>query len=245
MQRFICKSFLLAAALFFNGVFQGGAQELSTGSPAGAVQLAADTTGPYAMVERSDWSRYDNGKYAGHVYREVRASIIPEQAVGADAFLYRGNFFVLEETLRDMRQSARPVDEVVPVKFRIYRDGNLTIDDDRGFPALRGFPAFPAAAVRPGAKWTAPGSRAVDPLNTGRPVVIPLLVEYEYRGLDLYRDIPVHRVFAKYASRYRNMEFPQGQSFASLQGAHTVDILIRAADGLPLLIRDNLDETFS
>ncbi|GHT68843.1 cell envelope biogenesis protein OmpA [Spirochaetia bacterium] len=197
------------------------------------------------MVERSDWSRYDNGKYVGHVYREVRASIVPKQAAAEDAFLYRGNFFVLEETLRDMRQSARPVDTVVPVKFKIYRDGNLAIDDDQGFPALRGFPAFPMEVVRPGAKWTAPGSRAVDPLNTGRPVVIPLLVEYEYRGSELYRGIPVYRVSAKYASRYRNTDVEQGQSFTGLQGAHTVDILIQAANGLPLLIRDNLDETFS
>ncbi|MDR1949006.1 MAG: hypothetical protein LBQ38_06425, partial [Spirochaetaceae bacterium] len=37
---------------------------------AGAVHLARENTGPYSMVERSDWSRYDNGKYVGHVYRE-------------------------------------------------------------------------------------------------------------------------------------------------------------------------------
>lgn len=275
MRRFIFKGFTLAAMILFLSPLQGIAQELSAGKltgnegtgapvssaglvssvPGGPVQLVADNTGPYKMIERSDWSRYDNGKYVGHVYREVRASIVPEPAKSAgsmggnaDSFLYRGNFFVLEETLRDMRQNARPVDEVVPVKFQISRNGNLAIEEDRGFPSLRGFPAFPVAAVRPGSKWTAQGSRAVDPLNTGQPVVVPLAVEYEYRGTELYRDIPVHRVSAKYASRYRNagsFRASGGQSFTNLQGTHNVDILIQAANGLPLLIRDNLDETFT
>jgi outer membrane protein OmpA-like peptidoglycan-associated protein len=291
MWRFIFKGFLSGMIILFLGSFQGAAQELPRGKftgnngtnsngpavfagtvssvPSGPVQLVVDNAGPYKMIERSDWSRYDNGKYVGHVYREVRASIVPEPVNNADSFLYRGNFFVLEETLRDMRQSARSVDEIIPVKFQIFRNGKLAIDDDQGFPAFRGFPAFPTAAVRPGSKWTAQGSRAVDPLNTGQLVVVPLVVEYEYRGTELYRDIPVYRVFAKYASRYGNTGISrssggeprpsssavssrgqssgyfEGQSFVSLQGTHNVDILIQIANGLPLLMRDNMDEIFT
>jgi hypothetical protein len=88
---------------------------------AGAVRLFREAQGPYSLVEKSDWSRYDNGKYIGHVYREVRSSIIPQGTV------YRGNFFVLEETLRDMRQSARAVDEVIPVSFRIEGERGLSL----------------------------------------------------------------------------------------------------------------------
>ncbi|MDR1636782.1 MAG: OmpA family protein, partial [Treponema sp.] len=143
-----------------------------------------------------------------------------------------------------MRQSARPVDEVIPVSFTLGRDGSLTLEEDRGYPSLRGFPAFPAEAVRPGSKWVAQGSRVVDPLNTGSPVAVPLTAEYEYRGVELYRDIPVHRISAKYAMRYRAPSSGDGR-FSGLQGTHTVDILLKTADGLPLLIRDNLDETFS
>ncbi|MDR0998841.1 MAG: OmpA family protein [Treponema sp.] len=212
------------------------------------VSLFADYTGPYTLVEISDWSRYDNGKYIGHVFHEVRASIKPETETGAglsgNSFRYRGNFYVLEETLRDMRQSARPVDEVVPVSFTVGRDGSVTLKEDRGYPSLRGFPAFPAEAVRPGSKWTARGSRVVDPLNTGLPVTVPLIAEYEYRGVELYRDIPVHRISAKYALRYRAPSSRDG-CFSGLQGTHTVDILLKTADGLPLLMRDILDETFS
>jgi outer membrane protein OmpA-like peptidoglycan-associated protein len=195
------------------------------------------------MVERSDWSRYDNGKYVGHVYREVRASIVPSLTTRGEAFLYQGNFFVLEETLRDLRQSARGLNAVIPVSFEVHRNGGLRIEDDQGFPSLRGFPAFPPEAVGPGSKWTARGSRVVDPLNQGTPVVVPLVAEYEYRGIEVYRDIPVHRIAAKYASRYTGTA--GGGQFHDLRGSHNVDILLRVADGLPLLIRDNLDETFA
>ncbi|GHV76255.1 cell envelope biogenesis protein OmpA [Spirochaetia bacterium] len=196
-----------------------------------------EVQGPYSLVEKSDWSRYDNGKYTGHVYREVRASIIPQ------ATSYRGNFFVMEETLRDMRQSARAVDEVIPVSFRFDGEKGLTIDppgDDRGFPSLRNFPALPLNAITPGSKWVAKGKRAVDPLNEGKSVVIPLIAEYEYRGIEDYRNIPVHRIFAKYASRSEG----RGEDF-QVQGTHNVDILLRVSDCIPLMMRDNLDETYS
>ncbi|MDR3337911.1 MAG: OmpA family protein, partial [Treponema sp.] len=223
------------------------------------VTLYAGGGGPYNLMERSDWSRYDNGKYIGHVYREVRASIAPERKEGAQ-FLYRGNFIVLEETLRDMRESARGVNAVAPVRFTVEPNGKLSIEDDQGFPNLRGFPAFPLEAVKPGAKWSARGTRAADPLNNGNVVLVPLAAEYEYRGVEDYKPtgssagIPVHRISAKYASRYGSGRtagssesrpvLPEGD-FSSLQGTHTVDILIRASDGLPLLTRDNLDETFT
>ncbi|MDR0690039.1 MAG: OmpA family protein, partial [Spirochaetaceae bacterium] len=179
---------------------------------------------------------------------EVRASILPgsnrdtqPRTAASETLWYRGNFFVLEETLRDLRQSAQAVDLVIPVSFGINEKGTLKIEEDRGFPSLRGFPVFPDGPVKAGANWTAPGSRAVDPLNEGQPVVVPLTAEYEYRGVELYRDIPVHRIFAKYASRYHR----EGPGFNQLQGTHNVDILIRVSNGLPLLMRDTLDETYS
>jgi outer membrane protein OmpA-like peptidoglycan-associated protein len=146
-----------------------------------------------------------------------------------------------------MRQSAQAVDEVIPVRFRIDGEKGLVIDpagDDRGFPALRNFPALPADAIRPGTKWVAKGKRVVDPLNEGNPVVIPLVAEYEYRGIEDYRNIPVHRIFAKYASRYGGQSSIQGQDF-QVQGTHNVDILLRVSDGIPLMMRDNLDETYT
>ncbi|AEF81161.1 OmpA family protein [Leadbettera azotonutricia] len=213
------------------------------------VFLSALETGPYTLVKRSDWSRYDNGKYKGHVYREVRASIAPSPGPQDQGFLYQGNFLVLEETLRDLRQSAQAVDAVIPVSFRVYSDGSLQIDDDRGFPHLRGFPAFPKEKLIPSDKWTAPGSRALDPLNQGQPALIPFIAEYQYLGTELYKDVPVYRIAAKYALRYQGPSENDEENFRppdfKVQGTHLVDILLRVSDGLLMMMRDNLDETYT
>jgi outer membrane protein OmpA-like peptidoglycan-associated protein len=210
---------------------------------AGPALLVRKAQGPYSLVERSDWSRYHNGKYIVHVYREVRASILPQNGEGGE-YRYRGNFFVMEETLRDMRQSARAVDEVIPVSFSIDDERGFVIENDRGFPEFRNFPAFPREALKPGSKWTARGSRAVDPLNEGAPVLAPLVAEYEYRGVEEYRNISVHRVFAKYALQFEGQSPAQNRGFR-IRGVHTVDILLRVSDSSLLLMRDNLDDTYT
>jgi outer membrane protein OmpA-like peptidoglycan-associated protein len=260
--------FVLGAALYCISAVHTYAQE------PGGVWLTAARSGLYRMVERSDWSRYDDGKYRGHVYREVRASLKAGVERNGGASQYTGAFFVLEETLRDMRRNARAVDAVISVSFRVSGDGNIEVENDQGFPSLRGFPAFPPEAVRPGFRWTAPACRVMDPLNDGSLAAVPFVAEYEYRGIEQYRGIPVHRIFAKYALRYRSGEGAgspdsggaaggtggqsfgnvggnegkgafEGQSFTACQGAHNVDILVRVSDGLPLMTRDVLEDTFS
>ena len=257
----------LGGALFLHAQDYSPGNKISGGSgktenPAGPemVWLGIEYSGPYTQIERSDWSRYDNGKYTGHVYREVRASMNPmvgQISAEGPGLFYQGNFFVMEETLRDMRQSARAVDMIRPVKFQVHKNGTMTIEDDQGFPTLRGFPSFPASAIKAGSKWTAPASRALDPLYQGNPVIVPFTAEYEYRGIENYRDIPVHRITAKYSTRYQGrpaqtktrlgaegLNGSQAEGF-SVQGSHSVDILLRVSDGLLLLMRDNLDETVS
>ncbi|MCL2069703.1 MAG: OmpA family protein [Treponema sp.] len=220
--------------------------------------------GAYSVVERSDWSRFDNGSYVGLVYREVRASLLPVRenrgAFGGSA-LYQGNFFVIQNTIRNMRLEAQALEAVIPVSFELRHNGEMIIENDRGFPRLRGFPAAPNRPLRPGEKWQAPGSRAADPLNTGYALIIPFLAEYEYRGIEIYRDVPVHRLHAAYASRYQRPEEgdepngpaaffvpgpnPSGNDIVRVQGSHRVDILIRVEDGLPVLMNDNLDVTYT
>jgi outer membrane protein OmpA-like peptidoglycan-associated protein len=241
MQKFTFKAALLCVVI--SGLSPLYAQE--------SIDLVMAETGPYSLVERSDWRRYNNGKYIGLVHREVRASISPKPApqntAGNSNFLYQGTFFVLEETLRDMRASAQAVDDVVPVNFQLNKSGAVFVENDQGFPRLRGFPAFPARQVTQGTKWTAPGNRVVDPLNTGDPVLVPFTAEYEYLGVENYPEqpngTPVHRIKAGYSARYQSNGASQ-TDFVRLQGNHTVDIFIRVSDGLPLLMRDNLDETY-
>jgi outer membrane protein OmpA-like peptidoglycan-associated protein len=109
---------------------------------------------------------------------------------------------------------------------------------------MRGFPIFPAQRVRPGLKWSAPGSRAADPLNLGQPLIVPFISEYEYRGVEEYQNTPVHRICATYPVSYRNSAYAI-DSYARIQGSHKVDILIRLEDGLPIFMRDYIDETYT
>ncbi|MDR2899925.1 MAG: OmpA family protein [Treponema sp.] len=231
--------FTISLWLYYTSLFVFSANTINAQTKLSTVMLFMDQTGPYKVIDKSNWSRYDNGKYIGHVYREVRASIVP-QSTDTGKLLYQGNFFVLEETLRDMIASAQELDAIIPVSFEMYRDGNIKIENDYGFPTLRGFPSYPVGEIVPGTKWTAPGVRAADPLNTGRPVLVPILAEYEYKGIETYKEVPVHRIASRYASRYRG-----NGDITNISGTHSVDILVRVSDGLPLMMRDTMDETFT
>jgi outer membrane protein OmpA-like peptidoglycan-associated protein len=120
------------------------------------------------------------------------------------------------------------------------------MEEEAGFPQMRGFPSFPAAPVLPGARWTAPAQRSLDPLNQGDPFLIPLLIEYEYLGEDRYGQTPIHRVRARYGVRRALNPFPHSAGGEpGVEGRHEADLFIRISDGLLLLVRDNLDETYS
>ncbi|MDR2659501.1 MAG: OmpA family protein [Spirochaetaceae bacterium] len=215
------------------------------------LNFKVQTTEPYTIVERSDFSRYDNGKYIGHVYREVRAAINPSGTEQDGSTRYKGNFIVMEETVRDMRQNARPVNAVVPVNFALNANGGIRIDDDRGFPALRNFPFYSQNGITKGDTWKAAGQRAVDPLNENKTLILPFTAVYEYKGIEDYKGIPVHRIEASYKS---DADFSSvsaaglrqtDDKFSKLTGKHDVTILIAVENGMMLLSRDVLDETFS
>ncbi|MCA1949797.1 MAG: OmpA family protein [Treponema sp.] len=217
------------------------------------VVLKQAVSGPYILVERSDWARYDNGKYTGHVYRESRYRLDPVQDPAGQRF--RGTVYVFEETLRDLQKAARPLDDIIPVDFTLSPSGSMRIVDDKGYPQLRNFPLFSDKPLRSGDFWVAQGERIVDPRNDGNRVKLPIVVEYRFLGEESYKGENVFRIQAQYATRYKAVSrSPQtnppgaGQGgsgpFAEASGKHVVDILIQSADGRLVLMRDTLDETF-
>ncbi|MCL2721544.1 MAG: OmpA family protein [Treponema sp.] len=231
--------YIIRSILLFIVFFLFCTESYAQNFPAQAIFKIPEITA-YSIVERSDWRRFDNGRYTGLVQNEIRGTILPDSD-----YFFRGNFLVLQSTLRDMRHSAQPVDAVIPVNFEIDNDGIIIFEgEDRGFPRMRNFPSLPVGVVNSGYKWRAEGVRAVDPFNSGEPAIIPFLAEYEYRGIDNYHGTPVYRINARYASRYRS-EIPGANNFVSIQGRHNVDIFVRITDGLPIFMRDELDETYT
>ena len=199
----------------------------------------------YRYVERSNWSRYDNGKYTGLTHRETRASMACDgvSEAGSD---FSGTFFALEETLRDMSASARGVDAAEETSFRVLPDGRIVFKKDGGYPRLREFPVFPEKPVYPGDSWVGEGTRLIDPKNDGNLSALPIVVEYSLSGKETYRNREVWRIKAKYATRIgayaRQKPFDANLSTAS--GTHDADILVDAETCAVVLILDRMNETF-
>lgn len=225
---------------------QNQAAEPLTGTGNKAIVLRQTNFGPYTVVERSDWARYDNGKYIGHVYREVRYNLLPVQE--ASGTRYSGTVYVFEETLRDLQRSARSLDTIIPLEFTLSPAGLINIKNDEGYPSLRNFPLFVDTPLHAGDRWIGQGQRVVDPRNDSNRVTLPIVVEYVFQGEELYKGEAVYRIRAQYATRYKSSA-RIGQTgtgaFTEARGKHLVDILIRRSDGRPLLMRDSLDETFT
>ena len=201
----------------------------------------------FRLTERSDFSRYVDGRYQGHVYRESRGELRPAAEVGA--LDYEGEFIVLEETLHDARDAARRVDRTVPVRLSVARWGSFEAEGDSGYPSLRGVPAFPEGsspqridALEPGSTWTAAGARALDFEDSGNFVVMPFLAEYRFSGRTEYRGRSALSLSAKFATRWK-AEAPS-DGIRSAIGTHALDILVDAGTLSTLFIRDRFDETF-
>jgi len=199
----------------------------------------------YRTTERSDFSVYRNGAYLGHAYRETRGSIAP---LGPDpseprAFAFEGSFYVLEETLRDLRSAAKSVDRAASSRFSLAPGGAMRFAEDGGFPSLRGLPALPEGELEPGSSWTAPGERCVELEGADGPIHIPFLAEYRLIGKADYRGRPALKLGAKFATRYRGSG--SADPLAAATGTHELEITIDAESLAPLFIRDRFDETFT
>jgi outer membrane protein OmpA-like peptidoglycan-associated protein len=236
MKPFTCiLLFLLTTSAFLGAQTDGSAVTLAH----------AESTG-YYLVERSNWLRYDNGKYTGLTHRETRASVSCTGTTDKGS-QYAGTFFVLEETLKDMTRTARAINDVVNSSFAITPSGIMVFAKDSGYPQLRSFPVYPAKPVRPGDSWIGEGTRVVDPKNNGKQSALPIMVEYRLVGTEQYNGQTIRRIKAKYATRldtYRKKK-TDDPDLSSASGTHDADIIVSAETGAVIMILDRLDETFA
>lgn len=194
----------------------------------------------YTALTRYNLSRYENDRYVGHVYREVRGTL---RKTGEAA--YDGTFYVLEQTKRDNRNVARRVDRSIPVTLEMTAVGGAQVPEGQPFPTRRGFPQFPRDPVSPGDTWEAPGELVVDPTWSGTYTRIGILAAYRYDGRERYQGRDVHRITARYATRYSRGEDPDGDpSLARVSGSHLSTILVSVDTLQPVLIRDRIEEEY-
>lgn len=216
------------------------------------ISYAGDSS--YKLVERTNLRRYVNGKYSGLTSREVHSFIgrafAPDgvRSLAGDRW-YDGNFFVMEETLRNSKATMAGIHEAIPSVFKISADGKMTMFQDNGYPTFRSFPSYTTQQLKPGDSWKGEGERAVDPMNKGIFTRMPILVLYTFDGEELYRGEKVFRIKAIWQTNYgfSNLNFdPKGDSTLKMAtGGHKADIIVRASTGEAILITDNVDETFA
>lgn len=239
------KRFFLLSCLFFNFFFNIYALP---------VKISYTGSKGYTLVERTNLRRYINGKYSGLTSREVRSFISPAETPENVASVFKvdrwydGNFYVMEETLRNSREVAAGIHEAIPSGFHISPDGKMTMVQDNGYPTFRSFPSYTTQQLKEGDSWKAAAERAVDPLNKGIFTRIPIQVLYTFSGAEIYKDEPVYRIKALWQTNYGFSNFirdPKGDS--SLQkatGGHKADIIVSQKTGAAILIIDNVDENF-
>lgn len=207
-------------------------------------------------MERTNLRRYVNGKYVGLTSREVRSFVSPSEpplkrfrakgSVYEKDQWYDGSFYVMEETLRNAQAVGAEIHEAVQSVFHISENGRLTMYKDNGYPSFRSFPAYTADKVRAGESWKAVAERSVDPLNKGVFTKIPMQVLYTFSGAETYKGQDVYRIKAVWQTFYDsgNRDFSGDGSLAKARGGHKADIIVLQETGEPILILDNVDETF-
>lgn len=217
-----------------------------------ATGSAAAQDGTLHVVERSDWSSWLDGAYKGHVWREGRATIRPA-AGGQD--LRNGDWYLLEETLHDLRTEAKALDESGTLKLSIGLLGALSDDGTSPLPSLRGLldlanaterrgisdpstVALHGDLLRSGATFVAPGLRIV--LLRGVRHAIPFLAQYGIGATGSYAGRKVVAVRAKFATRLSAKD----GDLATATGTHDLDIRIDVETGLPLFVRDLFDDSY-
>ncbi len=242
-----------AKTLFMAAFFCAAGFIYSQGTP---VSLKYSGNGGYSLVERTNLRRYMNGKYVGLTSREVRSFIAPglppSKKFKAKGSLYEhdqwydGSFYVTEETLRNNQAAGAPIHDSIQSMFHISPTGQLTMYKDNGYPSFRSFPAYTTELIHPGDSWKAQAERSVDPLNKGKFTKIPMLVGYTFSGEEEYRGQSVYRIKALWQTNYGPSVYdPAGDSsLVKAAGGHKADIIVLKATGVPVLVIDNVDETF-
>ncbi|MBN2352390.1 MAG: OmpA family protein [Spirochaetales bacterium] len=203
----------------------------------------------FKITEKYDLAKHAGKQYLGYVSGEVRG--VCEISAGGAASagglpVYAGTFYLLEEIRRGAKPVAKRIDETVSVSFSIKPNGEYVVDKNGPYPALRGFPAFPAEPVAVGETWRAYGARVVDPKRDGKFTRVKILAEYTYQGKGDLNGTPCDVIRARYAMRYKRGDDPAGDDrISGISGTHDVTIYFDAARSRPAFMRDRTEEDYA
>ena len=198
----------------------------------------------FKITEKADLRRYENGRFIGLSYREVRG-ILDVQPGQDGRYEVQGRFFVFEETKHKDRHVARKIDDVVPVKFSLQADGTYLVPESERYPTLRSFPTFPAEPVERDETWRAFGVRVVEPFRDGKFTRVRFYCEYRYLGRQKRNEVEYEVIKAQYAMRYKQGEDPYGdERIKRISGKHVVTIYYDPLLKKPSFMSDQMEEYY-
>ena len=231
---------LLGLATLLAGLIVGGAE---------ASPVPAFLPGTHLdILQRINYSRRSDNRYAGHVQRETRMRLVADTPGD-----WSGEFMSTENTIRDLRTLAVEISERVPVRFSL-RDGALVRRE--GPPLWQAVPRVPPEAAAAG--WDTPAVARLQ-LPDGRPVAVPVMVAYRpAQAEEMYQGERVRRVSFGYRVQWPLTmaaleEHPGRELFAmeelppwdvDIRGSHQGAILLPAAGGVPRLHRTEITELY-
>ena len=213
------------------------------------VTLSYQGNDNYILTERTDLRRYDNNKYVGLTSREVKSFISPSYSEGDK--VYDGLFYVEQDTKHLAQAIDEGIHDAIVSVFKIDEQGSMTMLEDNGYPSFRSFPSFPKKEISKGDSWEAKAERAVDPTGQGLITRMPMYIQYTYTGDQIFNQREVYVIKAVWATRYgygigsSYQDFDGDPNLKSASGKHEATLYIDKQSGAALLIRDNVDESFT
>ncbi|MCD6122620.1 MAG: OmpA family protein [Spirochaetales bacterium] len=224
----------------------------------------------FKFVERSNLRRYENGKFIGLSYREVRGILQVEEGKTTGLFyragelerhskdknrvesieypsvsMVHGNFYVFEETKHNNVHVAKKINNTVPVSFAISKKGIIFAKKPQPFPPVQGFPVFPERKLRPGDVWRAFGVRVVDPMRDNKYTHVKFFCEYRYKGKQIKKGTEYDVITAQYAMRYRQGDDPFGdERIERITGKHAVTLYYDSSGEKMSFMSDKMEENY-
>ena len=217
----------------------------------------------FKLIERSDLRRYENGKFIGLSYREVRG-ILEIGEGGTKGLFYKageltghsqteipsvsmvhGDFYVFEETKHNNIHVAKKIDDTIPVSFAISENGSIFAKKPQPFPPVQGFPVFPEKKLHPGDVWRAFGVRVVDPLREHKYTYVKFFCEYRYLGKQKKNGTEYDVITAQYAMRYKQGDDPVGdERIKRITGKHNVTLYYDSSGEKMSFMSDRMEENY-
>ncbi|WP_155816514.1 OmpA family protein [Spirochaeta thermophila] len=192
------------------------------------------------IVEKHNYSLTRNGRYQGHLYREMRGRI--EVHPSSHGPHYRGTAFLLESFTHLAPSVPRRVDEIIDVNTYPLALHSMDLPSSP-FPSHQGIPVIPQDGIPLEGSWQGPGVVYVDPEGKGMPTRVNVLVEYRYQGTTSYEGEEVFVLWARFGLRYKGDD-PEGDpQLAKSEGSHVLTIYL-SKDGVLRFIKDTFDDRF-